>query len=260
MGEFGIEGRTGFRAAPSLLEADDNRALGHAHMGQFTADGLFRLTAVNRAARFASGLRSRETRLPSVRRGPVGVQAEGTIAGQRVRRSTRLPVGTDKRLLRERLREIETVAKTQSHRRGPTFQAVAESYLHRPGGPLHTSTVNTVKRWQKALAGLALDEVTPETIQFAMKIDMADCAPQSVQKYQRILRAILGHAKDMRMIRELPVMRIGRTTKTRIDYLSEEEAKALLERAWYKHPRRWASASSPCTAAGAWRNPGADPR
>jgi integrase len=31
-------------------------------------------------------------------------------------------------------------------------------------------------------------------------------------------------------------MRIGRTQSQRLDYLSEEEAEALLKRAWYKHP------------------------
>jgi hypothetical protein len=106
---------------------------------------------------------------------------------------------------------------------------VAETYLKRPGKPLHTSTISTVKRWDSVLGRMAIADITPAIIQQATSELAGDCAPQSIQKDQRILRAILGHAKGMHMLRELPAMRIGRTQSQRLDDLSEEEAKALLE-------------------------------
>jgi hypothetical protein len=64
----------------------------------------------------------------------------------------------------------------------------------------------------------------------------SECQPQSVQKYKRILRAILNYGSDLGYLPVVPKFKIGRTRKARLVYLLDHEVDELLEVAAQKHP------------------------
>jgi hypothetical protein len=68
------------------------------------------------------------------------------------------------------------------------------------------------------LGSFVLREITPANIEAAAVAMGSACQPQSVQKYRRILRAILNYGCDLGYLEMAPKFKIGRTRNARRVY------------------------------------------
>jgi hypothetical protein len=137
------------------------------------------------------------------------------VDGERIRRTTKLRSGTPLHEIRAAVRDIEAGAKAAAHaRRRFRFGQLVDLYLERADKALHESNAKIAERWCTCLGPFVLKDLTPARIEAATVVMGHGCQPQSVQKYKRILRAILNYGVELDLIAKAPRFPIGRTPRS----------------------------------------------
>ena len=167
---------------------------------------------------------------------------EGTLLGVRVRKSTGLPVGSEREAERTRLgweREIVEGTFGEETKRHDFGDAVVR-YLRWKGleGGVSEGTRRMALRFATLFAGCDVKSMTAGKIQETIEGAFAGLKPGSVRRYLNILNAVLAHAE------EIWGLRLARAKRPRADdqrdvHFGVTEANRFLEWVREHEPHYW---------------------
>lgn len=167
---------------------------------------------------------------------------EGTVAGERVRQSTRLPATPSYKALAERERlklESDVIeGKFGNRKMKTTFQEACDDYIKwkRIEGKNTKLMSRILDKTCLVLGGVPLSELTSQTLQVFATGAWPGNKPGSIKRNMGIVRAALRYAEKVNEGYKAPEVFMPKVNDARDMHFDEREANAFLEWVGDNHP------------------------